>query len=154
METYPHFYLTFKIHKTPLKMRPIILVSSSLLHALGCWFDNQLQPLVRQLPLFIASSWELKNRLEKLPPLPAHARLFTCNAVSMYSSIDTNHALDVMAKFLRNHELADGLPAEAIITRLKLIMRRNIVQFGNTYWEQLSGTVMGTPPACVYATLY
>jgi hypothetical protein len=100
-DPYPHFYLTFKIHKTPLKTRPIVAVSGSFLHALGRWLDDQLQPLVRKLPSFLASSWDLKQCLERLPPLPAHARLFTCDAVSMYtSSIDTNHALKVMATFL------------------------------------------------------
>jgi hypothetical protein len=150
----PRFYLTFKIHKTPLKTRHIVSVSGSLPHALGRWLDDQLQPLVRQLPSVIASSWELKNRLEKLPPLPAHARLFTCDAVLMYTSIDTNHALEVITKFLQNHQLAIGLPAKAVIAGLELIMCWNIFQFGDTYWKQLSGTAMGTPPVCVYVTLY
>jgi hypothetical protein len=153
-DPYPHFYLTFKIHKTPLKTRPIGSVSGSLLHALGRWLDDQLQPLVRELPSFIASSWELKTCLEQLPALPAHARLFTCDAVSMYTSIDTNHALEVIADFLRTNPMALGLPAEAIIDGLELIMRWNIFRFGDTFWKQLTGTAMGTPPACVYATLY
>jgi hypothetical protein len=41
-DTFPHFYLTFKIHKTPLKTRPTISVSGSLLHSLGGWLENQL----------------------------------------------------------------------------------------------------------------
>jgi hypothetical protein len=154
VDPYPHFYLTFKIHKTPLKTRPIVSVSGSLLHALGRWLDNQLQPLVRTLPSFIASSWELKNHLETLPALPAHARFFTCDAVSMYTNIDTDHALAVIGDFLRNHDLAKGLPAESLIAGLEIIMRWNVFQFGDTHWKQLSGTAMGTPPACVYATLY
>jgi hypothetical protein len=154
VDPYPHFYLTFKIHKTPLKTRPIVSVSGSLLHALGRWLDNQLQPLVRTLPSFIASSWELKNHLETLSALPAHARFFTCDAVAMYTNIDTDHALAVIGDFLRNHDLAKGLPAESLIAGLEIIMRWNVFQFGDTHWKQLSGTAMGTPPACVYATLY
>ena len=37
---------------------------------------------------------------------------------------------------------------------LTLVMKNNIFTFGDTYWIQLSGTAMGTPVACIYATLY
>jgi hypothetical protein len=67
---FPQFYLLFKIHKLPLKTRPIVSVSGSTLHALGRWVDCQLQPLMKALPSFIASLWELKNSLMALPPLP------------------------------------------------------------------------------------
>jgi hypothetical protein len=72
----------------------------------------------------------------------------------MYTSIDIDHALEAISEFLRNHELAIGLPAEAIIAVLELIMCWNIFQLGDTYGKQLSGTTMGTPRACVYPTLY
>jgi hypothetical protein len=153
-DPFPRLYLLFKIHKSPLKTRPIVSVSGSTLHALGRWVDCQLQPLMKTLPSFIASSWELKNSLEKLPSLPSHARLFTCDAVGMYTNIDTDHALAVIADFLDNHPLAVGLPANALVSALELVMRCNIFQFGDTYWHQLCGTAMGTPPAVVYATLY
>jgi hypothetical protein len=155
-DPFPRFYLLFKIHKSPLKTRPIISVSGSTLHALGRWVDCQLQPLMKLLPSFIASSWELKNSLTALPPLPRSARLFTCDAVGMYTNIDTDHALTVIATFLDSHPLALALdlPSKALISALDLVMRCNLFQFGDTYWKQLSGTAMGTPPAVVYATLY
>jgi hypothetical protein len=64
-DPYPHFYLTFKIHKMLLKMRPVLVsVSGSLLHVLCCWLNIQLQPLVGKLPSFIAST-------SKLIPMPS-----------------------------------------------------------------------------------
>jgi hypothetical protein len=32
-------------------------------------------------------------------------------------------------------------------------MQNNIFSFADTYWLQLSGTAMGTPVACAYATV-
>jgi hypothetical protein len=32
-------------------------------------------------------------------------------------------------------------------------MENNIFKFANSFWLQLSGTAMGTPAACTYATI-
>jgi len=61
----------------------------------------------------------------------------------MYTYIPTAAALDKI------HAVPDH-----IIEALDLIMNNNIFQFSDTFWKQLSGTAMGTPPACMWATLF
>ena len=33
-------------------------------------------------------------------------------------------------------------------------MKNNVFQFGSTWWKQIVGTAMGTPCACIYATIF
>ena len=143
---FAQFYLTFKIHKTPWKTRPIVSVSGSLLHGLGKWIDTQLQPIGQATPSFINSSYSLVKILKSLPVLPATTRIFTCDAVSMYTNICTHHALNSLR--------AAQLVPEHVLAALEIVMKTNYFQFSDTYWYQKEGTAMGTPPACMWATIY
>ena len=153
----PHsiFYATMKVHKSPLKTRPIVSCSGSLLENLGVWVDRKLQPFLPLFESYFKSSKILKEELMNLD-LPPNARLFTSDAVSMYTCIPTEHALHKISRFLRRHEKHkdETHPYNAIIEGLGIIMRRCTFKFGDTFWRQLSGTAMGTPPAPPYATIY
>jgi hypothetical protein len=80
--------------------------------------------------------------------------MFTCDAVLMYTDIDTDHALEQIAVFLQTFPLCRDCPANEIIKGLQIIMQNNVFKFGDTFWIQQDGTAMGTPPAPDYATLY
>jgi hypothetical protein len=153
-DKYAYFYLVAKIHKNPWATRPIVSISGSITHGLGRWLDKELQPICRKLQSFISSSFDLKTELASLSIDPSRARFFTADAVSMYTNIDTTHALGVISTFLRHSKHCRGVAAEPIICALEIIMRNNLFKFGDTYWLQITGTAMGTPPACMYAILY
>ncbi len=153
-DKFAHFYIMAKVHKSPWTVRPIVSVSGSVTHGLGRWLDQQLKPLVRKLPSYIESSFDLKTRLSRLNVDFSNISLFSCDAVSMYTNIDTDHALEVIAYFLQTSPLCAGVPHVAIIAGLEILMRNNIFRFGDTFWHQCQGTAMGTPPAPPYATLY
>ena len=74
----------------------------------------------------------------------------------MYTAnIDTGHTPSVIAHFLRAHHLCQSIyNIDSINRGLEILMRNNLFKFGNTYWLQLEGIVMGTPPTCMYPTLY
>jgi hypothetical protein len=42
---------------------------------------------------------------------------------------------------------------ELFLRILEIVMNNNVFSFADSYWLQLSGTAMGTPAACSYATL-
>jgi hypothetical protein len=155
VDPFPKFYITAKIHKSPWKSRPIVSVPGSLLHGLGRWIDKVLQPYAKQCTAFIGSSFHLKELLVNLPPLPDNARLYTADAVSMYTNIDTAHALRTIRNYLLyNCGQVNYNTIHGTMSALEIVMTNNIFQFGDTYWIQLNGTAMGTPPAVTYATLY
>lgn len=85
--------------------------------------------------------------------IPENAKFFTMDAISMYTNIDTDHALTTISAFLRKLDIKT-INTEAVIHGLTIIMRHNDFKFGDTFWVQQSGTAMGTPPAPTYATLY
>ena len=149
------FYLLAKIHKHPLKTRPIVSVSGSILFGLGKWVDYILQDLIKQyptyFPFYIQSSTELVQQLKHLD-LPRNCSIFTADAVSMYTNIETTHALTMFKTFFESfskHAIHDGL-----LPALEIIMRHCVFTFDDKFWVQLSGTAMGAPPAPMYATIY
>ena len=95
----------------------------------------------------------IKVKLNDLNLRPNSATLiFTADAESMYTNIDTNIALELLDKYLSRYNF--GLvPHDVIMAVLTIIMRNNLFAFGNIFWLQLIGTAMGTLPVPDYASL-
>ena len=149
----PYFYLLMKIHKTPLKTRPIVSFSGSLFHAIGVWIDTHLQAVAKSFPSYLQSSFDLLRDFDTLD-LPVNCRIFTADATSMYTNIDTDAAISAIHDYIRNNQqLFPFLPLTPLIEALEMLMKRNIFQFGDTFWKQLTGTAMGAPPAPTYANV-
>jgi hypothetical protein len=89
---------------------------------------------------------DLKNMI-----LPPGALLFTEDATSMYTNITTSVGINNIKQLMESH-LPTNCPKELILDILTTIMDNNIFMFRDTYWLQTSGTAMGTPVACSYAT--
>eukprot|EP00804_Cyclotella_cryptica_P027887 CCRYP_003803-RB/>CCRYP_003803-RB protein AED:0.26 eAED:0.26 QI:0/-1/0/1/-1/0/1/0/169 len=74
----------------------------------------------------------------------------------MYSNICLDHAMQVMKHWLEHvYRAPITRPLnQAILQGLELMMRHNIMKFGDSYFLQLIGTAMGTSVAVVFANLY
>ena len=159
---YARFYMTLKAHKLKhgqtvdhLKSRPIVSCPGSLLHGLGIWVDRKLQDVAKNTISCFKNSLELKEQLTQLN-LPPNTRLFSADAVSMYTNIPTHTALNLIGKHITQYQQSTNgaYPVDAIRDALRLVMTMNIFTFGDLTLKQLNGTAMGTPPAPSYATIY
>jgi hypothetical protein len=156
----PQFYGCYKVHKNGKpKTRPIVSSVNSIPEIFSKWVDYWLKKVVRKiLPTYIRDADHLMTELRRTFPdgLPQGARLFSVDAVGMYSNIDTEHGIEVLTQWLRDYadDLPDCMPVDFIIESLAEIMRSNIFQFGDTYWKQTRGCAMGTSTAVNYAYLY
>jgi len=161
-ERFPRFRMTLKVHKNPAKFRPIVCCAGTFMNGLSKWVDYWLQQLKKFIPSYIKDSATLLRRLRALGRLPSEARLFTADAQSMYTNIDTNHAIEVIGNWLDNLETNGSLednglghfPIAAVKEAMKLVMENNIFEFGDMYFHQLTGTAMGTSAAVMWATIY
>jgi hypothetical protein len=151
------FCQTAKVHKKPWKCRPIVCCVGTWMNTWSKWLNYWLQTLKPFVPTYVKDSQQVLDQTKNFV-LPPNARLFTCDANSMYNNIDTEHAIEVITWWLNdlnsNHRLSSNFPLEAILEAMKWIMRNNIFEFGDLYFLQLIGTAMGTSAAVMWATLY
>jgi hypothetical protein len=151
----PQFYLTIKVHKTPTKTRPIVSCVNSYLNVFSKWLSHRFKELLSFVPTYIKDSFQILDELKTLM-LPPQAKLFTCDAVSMYTNIDSVHGLEVISSWFEDYptEISPDFPKELFLKTLYTVMNENVFQLDDTFWQQTFGTSMGTSCACAYATLY
>ena len=117
-------YLHFKVHKIPLKTRPIVSYCSNLLHPLGQLITEWLQPLTRMQKSYFQDSFTLKKESD-LQKIPSNARLFICDAASMYTNINTGPALHRIRQFALEKKEHLTVPPAVLMDALRLLMTNN-----------------------------
>jgi hypothetical protein len=150
----PVFYGLPKVHKTPISLRPVVSCINSLLSVFSTWLDYKMKTLLPLIQSYTKNSTDVIQDLKNLH-LPKDALIFTADAKSMYTNIDTTTGVNTFKEFLTTNsdKLQKEFPTLLFLRILEIVMRNNIFSFGETYWLQLTGTAMGTPAACNYATI-
>ena len=150
----PLFYGLPKIHKTPVSLRPVVSTSGSLSAIFSTWLDYKMKELLPLIKSYIHNSFQVIEDFKALE-IPENALLFSADAVSMYTNINTDAGIASIKEFLEinRNKISQYFPHSLFLQVLELVMRNNIFAFADTYWHQLSGTAMGTPAACAYAMI-
>ena len=78
------------------------------------------------------------------------------DAISMYTNIKTDPALTSISDYIRTEEGKSfhHYNATALTEALDIVFRNNLINFGDTYWHQISRTGMGISPAPPWATIF
>jgi hypothetical protein len=100
--------------------------------------------------------YHVLKELQELKELPPNAKLFTFDAVSMYTNINTPHGVDTFSKWLTDFKdkIPPDFPKTLFLKVLEKVMSENVFQFDDLFFRQEDGTAMGTSSAVLYATLY
>ena len=84
-EPWDSLYLLFKVHKIPLKTRPVVSYYDNLLHSLGQVIIEWLQPLAKMQKSYFQDSFMLKNELD----LQKYHQTPTCSYVTLHQCTPT-----------------------------------------------------------------
>ena len=155
-DPFGYFYLLYKIHKPTLSTRPVCSDCVSTLHALGQYVNETLQPIMKAQNTYFKDSFALKEILDSLL-LPSNASLFTYNAISMYTKIDTKDCIERLSNLLWSPDTQGKFPhysPEALISAINIVMHNNRMRFGDIVVRQITGIAMGMSPAPTIANLY
>lgn len=76
-----------KIHKAPIKLRPVISCIKSTTLIFSTRLDLQMKQLLHLIPYYIQDSLALLTELKQLE-IPTSAKLFTVDATAMYANIN------------------------------------------------------------------
>lgn len=145
LDQVPKFHIIPKIHKTPLKGRPIVGATNWVTTPFSVMLDIRLQS--RMLPLnypsILKDSNDLISRWLDTPFDPESDWLVSLDVSSLYTNINIPRAVEIISQIN---------PNLGILARL--IMENNYFTYNNDLYHQIEGIAMGTNAAVVIANLY
>ena len=152
------FYLLPKIHKSLSKVpgRPVISNCGMPTEKISEYLDHHLQPLMKQGESYIKNSGDFLEKLKRVGEIPKGAILVTADVVGLYPSIPHDGGLEVLRK--QYHKFNDKIvPTEDIIKMADFVLKNNLFEFDCEFYQQISGTAIGTkfapPYACILWTM-
>ena len=95
-------YFLAKIHKHPIKVRPIVSCTDSPTNTASAYLDRLLQPHMRKVRSYIKYSTDVINILANLT-FPPHVYLVTSNIESLYTNITHTRAIEAFTSRFRSH---------------------------------------------------
>ena len=128
----PQIYGCPKVHKGTTSKRPVVSCCGSLPQVFSTYVDFWLKRIVQSLlPSYMKNADTLIDKLNTAFPhkIPTGAKLFSIDAVGMYSNIDTKHGIEVVNTFFNTFstKIPDEVPTVFLRECLDIIMQMNVI---------------------------
>jgi hypothetical protein len=149
------FYITAKVHKTPIKGRPIVPSMTWITHHLSQWISNQLNPLVEDLEWVLKDSYELIQDIQTFNQKNTHKiEIYSADVEALYPNMDINTGLTLVSEFLLEKNWFDKNKQEFIIQSMHFVLTKGYISFKDKIYQQNNGAAMGSPMIPPYANIY
>jgi hypothetical protein len=149
----PEFYILPKLHKDPVKGRPIVASHSWCTTPLSIWCANRLKPVVDTLPTVLRDTRDLISRLSVITfDSQVKVCLSTADVESLYTNIPIDDALHALNETLR--PMFHPFHRQEIVMAVNFVLRHNFIAFDGKVFHQVRGLAMGTPLAPPLANIF
>ena len=149
----PLFYLLPKIHKKNNPGRPIVSACDSPTEKISMYLDTFLQPLAQKTDSYIKDTTHFLQNLNKLGKINKDALLVTIDVTSLYTNIPHRDGIRASKEALDRRTTQE--PKTWVLLRLlHFILTKTAFKFDNKFYEQISGTTIGTKCAPSYAIIF
>ena len=159
--TYKHMHVCLhtKIHKCPGSrkppLRPIRNSKQNPTEKISEWVDDQLQPLVKELPSYIQDDNDFLRKIDNINEthnLPQDTLLVTWDVKSLYTNIPEHGGNEACRHYLSASGKSINV-IEIIMKFIGLILNCNNFAFWTSSFLQRSGNAMGARMFPSYANL-
>ena len=152
----PKFYGIPKMHKQPVKMRPIVPCHSVMQAPLAIFCSKQLKPLVEAQPYVLKGSKDLAIKLDKLSlDKSKKAWIISGDIVAFYPNIPLQKCLRIVQGMARDFYKDESQVFRTMLNMALNICNQNLViEFQGEYCEQIKGLAMGIACSPDLANLY
>ena len=152
----PIFYGLPKIHKTFVKLpplRPIVAGYQSATVKLSEYVDSFLKLAARKCSSYVRDTTHFLNRLRSLKGIPNDAFMVVMDVHGLYNNIDQEEGAEACFNALETRK-KKNVPSKTIRTLILFILKNSVFRFSNTIYQQIMGTIMGSPMAPNFANLF
>jgi hypothetical protein len=152
------FYILPKIHKTPVKGRPIVPSMTWLTFHLSEWIANQLNPLVTDFcHNVLRDSTQLIQEIININNKGFNTfdyLVLSADVEALYPNMDIQLGLSLMIKFLDDIDWADQNRRDFLLWAMEFTLTKGYIYFKGMIFQQTNGAAMGSPMIPPYANIF